>query len=125
MNATIFGTSLKDVSLLAGCWILARISVDTSDVRSCPVAEACIGGADHSEYCREGHDGPYCNLCEVGNSKDVFGICQECQTSTANIVGTVMTFIGLAALTFAVSFIQKKLKRTREWRRRLRQLQAG
>jgi hypothetical protein len=108
MNATRFGATLEEVPLLAGFW---RISINTSDIRQCPVAEACVGGADPVEYCREGHDGPYCNLCEAGFSKDVFGLCQECQTSTTSIIGTVLTVVGLLLLAVALVVVNKRLKR--------------
>ena len=108
MNSTSFGSTIFDIAVLAGYW---RISNITDDVRECPVSKACLGGVKTSKYCKEGHEGPYCNLCEEGFSKDVFKMCQKCKASTQNIVGTVLTVVGIIVLVAGVYVLQKRLKR--------------
>ena len=57
------GMALETLRVLPGYW---RTNNRSSDVRPCPVAEACVGWNVSASYCREGHTGPYCNLCEDG-----------------------------------------------------------
>ena len=108
MNSTNFGSTINDIAVLPGYW---RISNTTDDVRECPVSKACVGGVATTKYCREGHEGPYCNLCAEGFSKDVFKMCQQCKTSTQNVVGTVLTGFGVIAFVAGGFFLQKKLKK--------------
>jgi len=48
--------TLQTLPLRGGFWRATNISYD---VRSCIVTEACVGGEDVDDYCREGHGGPY------------------------------------------------------------------
>jgi hypothetical protein len=62
------GMTLATLRVLPGYW---RTDNRSSDVRPCPVAEACVGWNasalfELGTYCREGHVGPYCNLCKDG-----------------------------------------------------------
>jgi hypothetical protein len=57
------GNTLETLRVLPGYW---RTNNHSSDVRPCPVAEACVGWDVSATYCREGHNGPYCSLCEDG-----------------------------------------------------------
>jgi hypothetical protein len=57
------GMTLETLRVLPGYW---RTGNNSSDVRPCPVAEACVGWNVSATYCRGGHAGPYCNLCEDG-----------------------------------------------------------
>ena len=75
------GMSLEFLRLMQGYW---RTNEKSTDIRECPVKEACIGGNEINQYCRVGHEGPYCNLCEDGYSKDVYGLCRECETFDKN-----------------------------------------
>jgi hypothetical protein len=85
--------TLATLNIMPGSW---RTNENSTDVRACPVEDACVGGTNTTEYCREGHEGPYCNLCKGGYSKDVFGLCQECKVSTKDVaVSIVTTILGL------------------------------
>lgn len=55
------GTTLETLKLEPGYWRTGNTSID---VRECPVAEACVGGTggtgrNGTNYCRDGHEGPY------------------------------------------------------------------
>ena len=95
------GMSLEFLYLKAGFW---RTNSNSTDIRDCPVEAACIGGNHTTSYCRTGHGGPYCNLCDEGYSKDVFGLCQECQTSTTSLVVSIATMIALG-VGFIIAYI--------------------
>ncbi|GBG35192.1 Hypothetical Protein FCC1311_114152, partial [Hondaea fermentalgiana] len=82
------GQTLDALVLEPGFW---RPSLLSSTVLACPQASACVGGNGTSEsdasrrrelslwtspvYCREGHTGPYCSVCQSGYSKDGDGLC--------------------------------------------------
>jgi hypothetical protein len=107
VNETVNGLTIETLLLLPGYW---RQSSRTEDVRECLVTEACVGGEVASQYCLEGHRGPYCNVCEDGFSKDVFKLCQRCNSSNRNIVGTVLGFVGFVIGLFGAHFLKKKLE---------------
>jgi hypothetical protein len=88
--------------------------LNTSDIRPCFVSSACVGGSELGDYCRVGHRGPYCNVCEEGFSKDLFGSCQKCPSLITNIVGTAVAVLGLIALAFALNFAHKKLRKNKK-----------
>ena len=94
-ETVVGGMTLFDLALLPGYW---RISSTTPDVRKCFATEACLGGRNQSEYCRDGSHGPYCNLCILGYRKNVIGLCDVCKTTAQNIGGTVGVFILSAVL---------------------------
>ena len=58
MDVQEIGMGLRSVNIEPGWWRTGPTSID---VRECPVAAACVGG-NGTDYCREGHEGPYCNL---------------------------------------------------------------
>jgi hypothetical protein len=91
------GMRLENLKIKPGSW---RTNEKSTDVRPCPVEEACVGGNNVTEYCREGHVGPYCNLCKEGFSKDVFGLCQKCDMSTESLAISIATGIGLLIAGF-------------------------
>ena len=93
----VWGMELSTIVLKEGTW---RRSTDTRDVRACPVEKACIGGnsSKPNGYCRAGHEGPYCNICEEGFSKDVFKLCQRCSAlDKGNAVQLALSFLGVLA----------------------------
>jgi surface protein len=63
------GMSLKSLQLEPGYW---RTGTNSSDIRECPNDGACIGGTigSNTSMCREGHAGPYCDLCLDGFVKN-------------------------------------------------------
>ena len=70
-----------------------RNSDQSIDVRRCPSDSACLGGADPSTYCAEGHTGPYCGVCKPGFSElgSVAPTCEPCDGDTS---GTIVLMVG-------------------------------
>ena len=97
---------LETLNLKPGYW---RTGGAPIDVRECPAAEACAGG-NSSNYCREGHDGPYCNLCANGYAKDLFLICQSCNTTAVSVVLSIIFGFVLVGLLFGVVVLLKRNK---------------
>ena len=89
------GMDLFNVQIEKGFW---RIGEDSWDVRECPVSDACLGGNSTEGYCREGHNGPYCILCEDGFSADVFGLCQKCNLGHEAVLTTLGVGVGVSLL---------------------------
>ncbi|GMH53141.1 hypothetical protein TL16_g01382 [Triparma laevis f. inornata] len=87
MNETATGMTLANVTLERGWW---RTDAESTDVRECPVAEACVGGNSAEDYCREGHNGPYCGVCGSGFFKSPLSVCKSCPKSVVEIAMTVV-----------------------------------
>lgn len=100
--------------VLPGFW---RTGANSSDVRECPVAEACVGsglGGRNLTYCREGHKGPYCNLCEDGYAPDPFRICQECNVTTKGVLTTAGAFVGGLGALFLLYATRERRERKKK-----------
>ena len=69
-------STLANLPLEPGFWRTTDFSLE---VKRCMVAEACVGGNETDAYCRVGHTGPYCNVCEEDYSKDIDQTCQPCE----------------------------------------------
>ncbi|GMH92837.1 hypothetical protein TL16_g12465 [Triparma laevis f. inornata] len=104
-NLTL-STTLGTLKIEPGYWRTGGTSID---VRECPVAEACVGG-NGTDYCREGHDGPYCNLCADGFAKDPFLLCQSCNTTATSVVLSILFDLVLVGLLFGVGVLLKRNK---------------
>lgn len=50
--------TVQNLQLQKGYW---RTSGSSGNVLACPVPDACLGGSNST--CREGHEGPYCDVC--------------------------------------------------------------
>ncbi|GMI50669.1 hypothetical protein TeGR_g7247, partial [Tetraparma gracilis] len=107
------GMTLETMLIEAGFW---RTDLASFDVRACPVAAACVGGNASTtvngtiDYCRAGHIGPYCNLCEDGYAPDAFQLCQECKTGAGDVAYTlVILVVGLVLLVGLNWALNKKV----------------
>ena len=100
VDLTTMGMTIENLKLDPGYWRIAQ----TGDVRKCLVEGACMGGSNMSEYCRDGHDGPYCNICKNGFRKDVTGLCDACSTTIKNILATVLVFVASIVGAFVCYF---------------------
>jgi hypothetical protein len=100
----VTGMTLATLRILPGFW---RIDANSSDVRPCPIAEACTGG-NATTNCREGHAGPYCNLCDDGFAPDAFQLCQECNTTANDVALAVTALVLLAAILVGLSYALNK-----------------
>jgi hypothetical protein len=130
------GMKLETLRVLPGYW---RTDNRSSDVRPCPVAEACVGW--ETGNCREGHVGPYCNLCDDGYERcftapsplpmsnssfryapDAFLLCQECKAMASTLaVGAGLMVAGALLLWCVLALLNKLVFAKRpELRRRLK-----
>ncbi|GMH80315.1 hypothetical protein TrLO_g10523, partial [Triparma laevis f. longispina] len=98
------GMTLERLKLEPGWW---RTGPTSTDVRECPIADVCIGGSTDN-YCREGHEGPYCNLCNEGWTLDPLMLCKSCDNNSTDLVMTVLIYAGLALITGAIFCVAKK-----------------
>jgi len=98
------GATLESLPLEEGFW---RTTSTSTDIRACIVKEACVGGTEAGKYCAEGHEGPYCDVCEESYSKNSEGLCVSCEEmlSAGNITRVVVVLL-LAFGLFAV-FMKK------------------
>jgi len=121
-SAAAGGLTVTTVELENGYW---RTHPFSEDIRECPVAAACIGGlgnfetrayehyasassaADSKAYCRDGHHGPYCSLCDDNFSHDVFGICEACKAMDPT--GTLGSILLLIILPYLMYFLYCKV----------------
>ncbi|GMI07165.1 hypothetical protein TrVE_jg8362 [Triparma verrucosa] len=111
MDDTAFGMCLENVTVDPGYW---RVNSDSTDVRKCLVSEACTGG-NSTNYCREGHTGPYCDLCVDGWTKDPLMLCKSCENS---IVDVIPWWMLVAAVLGSLIYISKKKSRNPEEHRK-------
>ncbi|GMH71325.1 hypothetical protein TL16_g05623 [Triparma laevis f. inornata] len=90
MSLDTSGMSLTTVTMEPGYW---RVGPQSIDIRQCPIEAACVGGniSAANGYCRGGHRGPYCNLCMKEYTKDPFHLCQTCDSTTADLVYSILT----------------------------------
>ena len=99
------GVSIEFMKIMDGFW---RSSNSSTDVRECPLAEACVGGG-----CLEGHTGPYCKVCEDGFGAGVDGICVRCE-ETGGATSVVMSVLLLVAGVGVVGFYKLRVKKAIE-----------
>ncbi|GMI03344.1 hypothetical protein TrLO_g13981 [Triparma laevis f. longispina] len=104
MDPFTTGMSLANVKIQPGWWRTGKTSID---VRECPVEAACVGG-NGTDYCREGHNGPYCNLCIDGYAKDPFFMCGSCDTSVEETVYSCSILVAVALGFFCLTYYFKK-----------------
>ncbi|GMH86453.1 hypothetical protein TrVE_jg3945 [Triparma verrucosa] len=119
MDDTAFGMCLENVTIDPGFW---RVNSDSTDVRECHVSEACTGG-NSTSYCREGHTGPYCDLCVNGWTKDPLMLCKSCENS---IVDVIPWWMLVAAVLGSLIYISKKKSRNpEEHRKKVKRFKNG
>ena len=106
------GMTLQGMQVLPGFW---RTDVNSSDVRPCPVAEACVGGNATTteddgavDYCRVGHTGPYCNLCDEGFAPDAFQLCQECKAGAGDVAFSIAVLVVGLVLLLGLNWLLNK-----------------
>jgi len=100
----IEGLTLETLTLFPGWWRTANTS---DDIRECLIAEACVGG-NSTNMCREGHDGPYCNICVENYNPDPFGICKECAYSKKDVMFTCWVAVAIVVFFVVFKFLVKK-----------------
>ncbi|GMH74227.1 hypothetical protein TL16_g06408 [Triparma laevis f. inornata] len=105
VDAVNDGMTLTGLIMEPGFWRTGPRSVD---VRECPVSDACIGGNETKAYCRDGHNGPYCNLCEDGYAKDPFLLCQSCDESGESVAITAAVLVAIALALAGATYLMKR-----------------
>jgi len=64
------GTSLHSIVINDGYW---RSSYKSLEILKCSASildwSACVGGANHTQYCQPNSQGPYCSICELNYHK--------------------------------------------------------
>ena len=107
------GMSIESLRVMPGYW---RTNLLSDDVRKCPVEIACIGwdATQSNGYCRIGHSGPLCNLCDEGFAPDAFGLCMECSKKLADVAVSATVFIiGAISVIIAYVMLNKKVFKKR------------
>lgn len=69
------GATPATLNLTVGHW---RVSPSSLELVRCLDEASCLGGVNTSSYCREGHTGPLCAVCEQGFTRSGGGGCEEC-----------------------------------------------
>ena len=96
------GQSLNGLQIKQGYFRISPLAVD---VRECPSGKkACMGGNASGFYCREGHGGPLCEICEHNYFRDtVTNACIKCDIDTIRgrlvLLGLFFVFVVLVLLS--------------------------
>jgi hypothetical protein len=114
-NCTVRGITLRTLPLKPSYW---RSSEDSFYIELCKVGDACaqsnVTAGIIESQCAKGHEGPICNVCSSGYSKDVSGVCKPCDDEVQIPKETIIVFIvlvGLIAWTIWVLRKRRKLKK--------------
>ncbi|CAN0014564.1 unnamed protein product [Scytosiphon promiscuus] len=97
------GVTLSELNLLSGYY---RTSAESQDVLKCYQEEACVGGTDVSQYCREGYRGAYCAVCEEGYASGYQFSCSSCDgENLQSAIGTsvALFFVALVVLGLVIA----------------------
>jgi len=116
------GMTLQKLKLKRGSW---RTFENSTDVRTCPVRDACLGGTKITEYCAEGHTGPYCNICKDGFSKDVFGLCHSCTSNAGDLLGTFGAVVFIVILCILGWLGWKRMGKTNTGKQKRKRFLTG
>jgi len=76
------GTTIENMEVDGGYW---RVDGESDTILQCPVPAACVGSSSSSygdNLCRDGHEGPYCSVCEDGYFKEYDGLCEVCSAKS-------------------------------------------
>ena len=90
------GQEISSLKLRAGFW---RVDASSDIILSCKFAAFCVGGTDPDDYCKNGHKGPYCSVCDDSFYK-WDGKCFVCRESSwlPLVFGTGLFFFAAVAL---------------------------
>ena len=94
VDRTTSGMTLETLKIEPGYW---RTNLRSPDIRECLVAMACAGG-NTTNYCREGHKGPYCEICTDSYAKDAFLLCQSCDTTATSVALSILLTVTVGAI---------------------------
>ncbi|CAM9112289.1 unnamed protein product, partial [Sphacelaria rigidula] len=83
-----------------------RTSVESHEVLRCHQENACIGGAETSQYCETGYQGPYCAVCEEGYASGYQYSCSSCfGENKRSAMGTsiALLLVALVIITMVIA----------------------
>ena len=91
--------TLATVPLRPHHWRLSNLTAKTYD---CGDASACLGGADSSAYCKEGHQGPRCKWCSDSSRyyDAETASCKECGSVAEHVLKQAAVLVGMAFALF-------------------------
>jgi hypothetical protein len=92
------GNKIESINMRPGWW---RSGPESKDVRSCPLAEACIGGNRSFEsVCATGYNGPLCSQC----AHDFFRgwASQACERCAGKEKQKLMKLVGIGVVVTVV-----------------------
>ena len=100
VNCKKVGSTLLTQDLNPGTW---RVS-NKSDVNyECPVKESCVGGNSTDAYCKKGHKGMLCAVCEDGWYRGSNSTCTQCPADMRESINwTAGISVGIAAIFVVV-----------------------
>ena len=99
MSDSTYGMTVMNMELEPGFW---RATKSSKEVLPCLNEDHCKGGAEPSELCSEGYEGPMCAVCmgdyaATGSGADMQ--CKECTGSaTATVAAGASVFIVVVGL---------------------------
>jgi hypothetical protein len=93
LNCTEKGSTLANANLQPDTW---RQSSTDRDFLACPVIGTCMGGSDVDDYCRPGHPGPLCAVCDHNYTRlQTTARCTQCPVDMS--LALFWTFLALLA----------------------------
>ena len=110
-NCTEDGVTLEQLPVLPDFW---RSGVTSSEMRMCFTKDACLGGTNMSELCRNGHSGPFCDVCLPGYHKGSMGLCIVCSGAWGPTLGVLVGGIVVLILGIVITMRLKEAKKMSE-----------
>jgi hypothetical protein len=115
-NAECLGGDV--ISVDEGYW---RQCHHCHDVLACRHLDYCLGGTDVGTQCREGHEGPLCNVCMEDYAFSADLTCAQCSSASTNatviipIVALCVVAVVAILLYMNRDFVQQKVEELQEF----------
>ena len=104
MSDSTFGMTVTNMELEPGFWRATRSS---EELLPCLNADHCKGGAEPSETCSEGYEGPLCAACSEDYAATGSGAGLQCKECAGSATATIA--IGASAFVVAVGLAVYRL----------------
>ena len=92
-----------------------RIRENSTNVVECPLPHACVGNGTHGDaLCKEGHQGPFCMVCKLGDTERYVksgDACTKCDNDSIAGLCLAATGIGLLCLGSVLFLARRRKKR--------------
>jgi hypothetical protein len=86
MSDSTYGMTVMNMELEPGFW---RATNSSKEVLPCLNEDHCKGGAEPSELCSEGYEGPLCAVCMGDYAATGSGADMQCKACTGSATATV------------------------------------